>query len=340
MATQTAVTKPEAAVPAPKRGLVQLLEAYKHEIARALPRHMTPERMIRVAITAYKKSTDLQKCDVNTIMSAIIQASQLGLEPDGVLGHAYLVPFNNKIKEKVGGVVKERWEKQCQLIVGYRGFVELTRRSGMVSSIQAHAVYRNDQFNFAYGLQDSLAHVPHMGKGRGEIVCFYAIAKLKDGGYHFEVMSKDEVDQVRSSSKAKDSGPWVDHYAEMGKKTVIRRLVKLLPLAPEIQRVAAADEQREVGIDASYVMDVEAEPIEDLSAGSISVDDLAPSDEPNRGHDNAAPPPELDAPISDEESLRLNQLAVEEEKESLLREVQAGKVRSGSFSFGVGKGGK
>ncbi len=122
-------------------------------------------------------------------------------------------------------------------VPGYRGLIALARNSGLITSINVQAVHRNDHFEYAYGLNERLEHIP-AGGDRGEITHFYAYAKFKDGGHHFDVMSRSEVDAVRDRSesyqacragKAEDSA-WVTSYAEMGKTTVILRIAEYLPL--------------------------------------------------------------------------------------------------------------
>jgi recombination protein RecT len=108
-------------------------------------------------------------------------------------------------------------------------------------------VYENDVFMYEYGLKEDIKHIPCMDD-RGKIIAVYAVAILKDGGHQFDVMSKAEVDNIRNSSKSKDNGPWVTHYEEMAKKTVLRRLFKWLPCSVEMQKAVILDEQLDVGI--------------------------------------------------------------------------------------------
>ena len=155
------------------------------------------------------------------------------------MGHCYLIPFNNR----------QAKTKDVQLIIGYRGMIDLARRSGQIVSITARVVYQGDTFSYQYGLNEDISHVPCDIAERGPITHFYAIAKLKDGGVQWEVMSKGDIDKVREQhSKAKNS-PWESHYEEMGKKTVIRRLYKYLPVSIEIQSAVGLDEQADAGID-------------------------------------------------------------------------------------------
>lgn len=225
-----------------------LLDKAMPQIRLALPKHMTAERMLRVALTAAQRNPDLLKCDQLSFVGSVVQASQLGLEPDGILGHAYLVPFNNS----------QTGRKEVQLIAGYKGLIDLARRSGHVTSISAHVVYEKDEFTFVYGIDEKLHHVPHMKGDRGEPVAVYAVAKMKDGGYAFDVMSKAEVEKIRASSKQANKGPWKDHWGEMARKTAIRRLVKYLPLSPELQKAVSLDELADAGVPQTLDIEVES----------------------------------------------------------------------------------
>jgi recombination protein RecT len=232
--------KPETGTPreriTPMESVQRALELMKPQLATALPEHLTADRLLQVVMTVLRSNPALLDCDRASLYRAVMTCAQLGLEPDGVLGQAWLVPSRGKV----------------QLVPGYRGFLALARNSGQVTSINAQAVHRNDHFDYAYGLNERLEHVPAAGD-RGEISHFYAYARFKDGGHHFDVMSKSEVDAARERSesyqayragRAEDSA-WVNGYAEMGKKTVIRRIAKYLPLA--VQKAAALADLHEAG---------------------------------------------------------------------------------------------
>ncbi len=208
----------------------------KAQLALALPKHLTAERLARIALTEIRKNPKLGKCDQASFLGSIMQCAQLGLEPGGALGHAYLLPFENKRKNII----------EVQFIIGYRGMIDLARRSGQIISISAHTVHENDKFSYEFGLHEDLKHIPADGE-RGRMTHVYAVARLKDDGVQFEVMSKLEVDKIRAQSKS-GSGPWSTHYDEMAKKTVIRRLFKYLPVSIEMTRAVIADEAADAGI--------------------------------------------------------------------------------------------
>jgi len=230
----------------PKEQIAYLLKSKQSEIAKMLPKHLNAERLMKVAQIAATTTPALAKCDVASLVGAIGQCAQMGLEPNTILGHAYLVPFNTKRKDASGN---ERWVNSVQVIIGYKGLIDLARRSGQIISIAAHEVCTNDKFELVYGLDEKLIHTPALGE-RGDIIGFYSVAKLKDGGHCFEFMSLHQVQEIMKATQSKGKyGPWQDHFTEMGRKTVIRRLAKYLPLSIEFQTAAALDGMAESGKD-------------------------------------------------------------------------------------------
>lgn len=220
----------QVAPKSPAQTIHEYLKKMGPEIARALPKHMDADRLARVAMTVIRTNPQLLNCNVQSLIGAVMQCAQLGLEP-GLLGHAYLVPFRNTKQNTM----------DVQFIIGYRGMIDLARRSGNIQSIYSHAVYENDTFEYEYGLEPKLVHKPAM-KDRGQIIGFYAVAHFKDGGYQFEFMPIEEIEKRRKRSKAANNGPWVTDFEEMGKKTVIRHIFKYLPVSVEIMRDITKDE--------------------------------------------------------------------------------------------------
>ena len=219
----------------PKDQLKTLLAQNSAAIAKILPKHVTPDRMMQVALTAFTSTPALHNCYVPSVIGAVVQSASMGLEPNTVLGHAYLLPFKNTKKNRM----------DCQLIIGYRGLIDLARRSGEIVSINAHAVYSQDEFSYEYGLEEHLRHIPSEEDNPGELTHVYAIAHLKGGGHVFEVMTKKQVDKVRAMSKTGKFGPWADHYEAMARKTVIRRLAKYLPMSVQMAQAVDIDERAE-----------------------------------------------------------------------------------------------
>ena len=247
-------TKSALAEMKPKDQIAYLLKSKQGELMKMLPKHLNIERLLKVAQIAATTTPALAKCDVASLVGAIGQCAQMGLEPNTVLGHAYLVPFNTKRKDANGN---EKWVNSVQVIIGYKGLIDLARRSGQIVSIAAHEVCEKDHFELIYGLDEKLEHRPALGE-RGEVIGFYAVAKLKDGGHCFEFMSTYQVEQIREGSqgyqqavkyKKEANHPWTAHFVEMGRKTVIRRLAKYLPLSVEFQTAATLDSMSSEGRD-------------------------------------------------------------------------------------------
>lgn len=206
--------------------MVGLIRRMEPQIRKALPSVITPERFTRIVLTALSSNPKLQACTPMSVMGAMMQAAQLGVEPNTPLGQAYLIPY--------GGL--------CQFQLGYKGLIDLAYRSGEVSSIQAHEVHENDVFEYEYGLEPKLRHVPAQ-TDRGPVTFYYAVLKLKNGGVGFEVMSREDVEKfAMKKSKAYRNGPWQTDFDEMAKKTVLKKVLKYAPLKTEFARAVASDE--------------------------------------------------------------------------------------------------
>lgn len=210
--------------------VVSLLRSMEGQIAKALPKHLTADRMARIALTEIRQNPKLLRCDPYSVLGAIMQFAQLGLEVGGSLGHAYLVPYG----------------AECTPITGYKGQVELMRRSGKITSVSAELVYPEDEF--AAGVRGGKAFLDHiparLGRPRNpseEITAVWAKADFVDGTSQWVVLEKWEVDKIRDGLRYK-SNVWQDHYGEMAKKTAIRRLSKLCPQSPELVQANAIED--------------------------------------------------------------------------------------------------
>lgn len=225
-----------------------LLEARREEFAKALAGRVDPDAFVRVAYSTITKTPKLMEATPGSLLMSLLEAASLGLVPNSVMGEAYIVPFNNKVKGPDG---RERWEVQAQFIPGYRGLVKLARQSGHVTNVIARAVREGDRFEVVYGTEEKIVHVPLMADGKRDATHYYAIAFLKDGPPLFDVMAVWEIDRIRARSKSKDKGPWVSDYDEMAKKTVLRRLVKHLPMSDEDFARAIEADNRSFDMSAS-----------------------------------------------------------------------------------------
>ncbi len=232
MSTTTDIVQSKA------KTLQALLEVSKKQIEAALPRHLTPDRLLRIAMTEARKNPTLLECTQASFIGAIIQTAQIGLEPGAHLGHAYLVPFKNK---------RANNQLEVQLIIGYRGMIDLAYRSPKVSHPIARAVYEGDEFEYEYGTNERLLHRPDKEATGKQLTHVYAIVFLIGGGKVFDVMEVKEIEAARKRSKSADSGPWETDYEAMAKKSVVRRLFKYMPVSIELQEAIGLDESGERG---------------------------------------------------------------------------------------------
>ena len=229
MTTTQAMAKTQTQQVEPKRfsDIRSFIESRRDALAALIPKHLSADRLMKVALNSIHKTPKLQECSTSSLMGCIITAAELGLEPGGALGHAYLVPFKG----------------QCTLIIGYRGFVDLMRRSGQLSTIRAVVVHEKDEFTIKEGPEQVIEHRPFLTGDPGLLRFVYAVAKLKDGSYQADFMTRAQVDAIKARSRSSSDGPWVTDYEEMAKKTVIRRIAKLLPLSPETRDAVEKDDE-------------------------------------------------------------------------------------------------
>jgi recombination protein RecT len=245
MASNTALTKASQAT-LDRLKLTLDSKEMKAKILEAIPatiaRYLTPERVVKITLMAMNRSPDLLQCTVKSILRSVIESVSLGLEPSGgVLGHAYLVPFNNT---KTG-------EKEAMLIIGYRGMIDLARRSGEIVSVEAHVVHERDFFEIEFGRDPKLVHRPCLTDDPGQVIAGYAVAEFRGGAKHCEFMTRAQIDAIRNRSRAKNSGPWITDYEEMARKTVVRRAAKYWPLSIELTKALDLEDAAEQGITSS-----------------------------------------------------------------------------------------
>lgn len=215
----------QKAAPTRYGSIKDFIEQRQGAISALVPKHLNPERLMKVLLNSIYKTPKLQECTPSSLLQCALTAAELGLEPGGALGHAYLVPY----------------KETCTFIIGYRGLIELMRRSGQLASIRAVVVRERDRFRYTEGLDQNIEHEPFLDGDAGALKYVYAVAKLKDGSVQCEFMTRQQVDAIRARSRSKDNGPWVTDFDEMAKKTVVRRIAKLLPLSSEAAKALEVD---------------------------------------------------------------------------------------------------
>lgn len=241
----------------------------KQQLAMVASSTMKPERMMRLIANAARTTPKLLECDPMSLLGGLMQCASLGLEPNTVLGHAYLIPFDNNRKVKDPETGRDVWRKttEVQLIVGYKGLIDLARRSGHITSLSANIHYSDDElWEYEEGTEATLRHRP--GEQAGKKLHAYAIAKFKDGGHAYVVLPWAQVMKIRDGSQGWQSAvkfgktansPWQKHEDEMAKKTAIRALAKYLPLSIEFMDAVQVD-----GAQANYAQ-FATQPLEGVS---------------------------------------------------------------------------
>lgn len=233
-----AETKKVQAIARPQTTFKDILQQEWHKISAVIPKQVSQERMFQLAVSAYNQTPELAKCTPVSVLSCILKCAALGVEPSAVdnLGRAYILPYNNR---KTGCT-------EAQMILGYKGMIDLARRSGEIQDISARAVYEGDFFEYEFGLNEQLKHIPAQDNERtpNKLTHVYMVCHFKDGGYYIDVMTRSQVNAIRNRSKSGSSAysPWSTDYEAMACKTVIRRAFKFLPVSVEAQKAAATDE--------------------------------------------------------------------------------------------------
>lgn len=197
--------------------IFDVIQAGAKQFETALPKHINTDRFVRIAITAIRQNPKLALCSQESLLGSLMVSAQLGLEPGGVLGQCYLIPYG----------------KECQFQIGYKGMIELLRRSGQLADIYVYTVHKNDEFKITYGLDRNLIHIPNFDNP-GEEIGYYAVAKLKDETKPFYFMTVKQIEEhAKRFSKTFNNGPWQTDFEAMAHKTVIKQLLKFLPVSVE-----------------------------------------------------------------------------------------------------------
>ena len=231
MGTTTAknsLTGTDGTAVAEKKGktIFDVIQSGAKQFATALPKHINSDRFVRIAITTIRQNPKLAQCNQESLLGALMVSAQLGLEP-GVLGQCYLIPYG----------------RECQFQIGYKGMIELLRRSGQLKDIYAYSVYENDEIEMTYGLDRDLKHKPNL-QNKGNFIGCYCVAVLKDDARAFEYMTKEEIEaHGKKFSKTYGNGPWKTDFEAMAHKTVVKKMLKWLPVSVEFLEMANKDEK-------------------------------------------------------------------------------------------------
>lgn len=277
MAEVKEAKKPDTAVAKANTGTIkkapQTMKDYvaimEPEIKKALPSMIKPERFMRMINSALSTNPKLAQCTPASFLGAMMTSAQCGLEPNTVTQEAFIIPYNDH------GTLKAQFQ------LGAQGRVRLAQRDH--TTVDAKVVYKNDEFEYEFGLNPKLRHVPAL-KDRGEPIAYYAVWRNKEYGedtFGFEVMSKEDIEKhAKRFSKAYSSGPWRDHFDAMAKKTVIIQALKYAPLSVETRELQSNDGtiKSSIGVNMADIpsdvdVDIEyAEVIEDADTGEVTND--------------------------------------------------------------------
>lgn len=259
------------------------------QIKLALPKNLDPDRLLRIALTEIRRTPKLAECSQASLLGALFQCAQLGLEIGASLGQAYLVPYGRDV----------------QFQLGYRGMIDLAMRSGRVASIEARAVFQGDQFDCTFGLHSDLQHTPDWNNpdrnDPKKLTFVYAVAHLTDSPRpQFVVMSRAEIEAIRKRSKSGSSGPWVTDYEAMALAKVVKRLFKWLPVSIEMARAVAADDAADAGLRQETPIDHLLPQEEPVQEATVTVE-AEPEPEPEPAPQPQSEPPAPIATISEQQ---------------------------------------
>ena len=288
----------------------------RDQLAAVAAKHMSPERLMRVTANAIRTTPLLQECEPLSFLGALMQCASLGLEANTVMGHAYMIPFKNNRKNVV----------EVQLIIGYKGLIDLARRSGHITSISANIHYDDDDmWEYEEGTEAKLRHVP--GPQEGTPLHAYAIAKFKEGGHAYVVLPWARVMKIRDGSQGyktaikygKKDSPWIAHEEAMAKKTAIRALSKYLPLSVEFRDAVSIDQDGGAKVDyAKFALN----PSEGVTIDGEFLEDEgddAPKDEPKP--EEKAKPKEAEEAKGQPKEAMTNHMKVAEQIEADLTDL-------------------
>lgn len=236
----TAQNKETTVVEKKNKTIFDIIQAGAKQFATALPKHINTDRFVRIAITTIRQNPKLAQCSQESLLGALMVSAQLGLEP-GTLGQCYLIPYG----------------RECQFQIGYKGMIELLRRSGQLKDIYAYSVYENDDFEITYGLDRNLIHKPNLAN-KGNFLGCYCVAILKDDTRAFEYMTKEEIEaHAKKFSKTFGNGPWKTDFEAMSHKTVVKKMLKWLPLSVEFLENIEKDDKSFKVADTKNTEDIE-----------------------------------------------------------------------------------
>jgi recombination protein RecT len=260
------------------------IRSMESQFALAMPKGLEAAQLVRDALTCLQQTPKLAECSPQSVLGSLMTCAQLGLRP-GVLGHAWVLPY---------------WDKKsrtnvAQLIIGYKGFVELAYRSGQIATIIARTVYEGDTFDVEYGLDDKLIHRPSMTGERSTPIAHYSIVKLANGGRSFWVMTETEMQAWKkryapTNRNGEIVGPWVSDYEAMARKTCLLRLASWIPKSTDLAYAMEVDAGVRTNVDPTASLPATTHHYDVVTEDGEPVSGSGTDEEPAGEHDPTADP--------------------------------------------------
>lgn len=254
-----------------------LLKQSMAEIDRALPKHMTAERMTRIALTCFRMNPALATCDPRSVIAAVMVAAQMGLEP-GVGGQCYLIPYKS----------------ECTLVPGWQGLVDLVSRAGR-ASCWTGAVYKGDEFDYALGDKPFIVHKPIGDEDPANLTHVYAVGRVN--GSEWPIVEVWPVKKARAHlqrwNKVGGRHYANKHFDMYARKVALLQVIKYLPKSVELRdaitldTIASRNQPQHITdpfdvIEGTWAPVLEEDPESDDDATAASDD----SADDNRHHDS------------------------------------------------------
>jgi recombination protein RecT len=209
-------------------------EKFKRNLEAMLHTRENVERFVQIALGTVRRNQKLSTCHMPSVFDCLLKLNQIGLEPDGY--HAHLIPFKNNKTDRM----------EAQLIIDYKGLVEVIRRDPKVAVVKGNVIYGKDYFVYKEGSNRVFEHTPSYQPPSEDnpIVAAYSFIKFKDGDWEVDILPTWKIERARQASRAKDAGPWIEHYDEMAIKTALRHHSKTVPLLPKQREAVQADDDQ------------------------------------------------------------------------------------------------
>lgn len=216
------------------------------QLSETLGRNSAP--LVTSALTAIANNYQLKDATPVSVLTALMKAAALNLTVDPNLGFAYLVPYKRNFKEN------GQWVNvtEAQLQIGYKGLVQLALRSGQIKSVNTGTIYQSEfkGYNKITG-EFTIDETIIPDEDKDEVAGYFAYVQLVNGGEVKQFSRKKQIEHfAKKYSKAysydldnnKKSSPWSTEFNAMAEKTVLKQVLKFVPMSLEMQEAVSVDE--------------------------------------------------------------------------------------------------